>query len=214
MHGKNHAVNDDTSVYVRVADGFAARIEANSFQNLAVEQYGHALALAAKGEYDAARTQISRLLEADPDQLSYSIALGQIELAAGRPANAVEVYRAAETKQTNNLIFDLYFVETLIANKNYAEAKKILKRHLLVRRGDPRLYRLLARTEGESGNNLAAHQALAEFSYYNGNLGEALRQLNLAKKYTGDSFYAQSSVDARIQEIQQILSSQGGKLPN
>lgn len=197
----------------KVANSFAARLEASSAQNLAVETYGYALALAANGEYDAARAKINTLLEADPGQLSYSIALGQIELAAGRPASAVEAYRAAKKKHADDLILDLYFVETLIANKDYAEAKKILKRHLLVRRGDPHLHRLLARTEGESGNNLAAHQELAEFYYYNGNFREALRQLTLAKKYTGDSFYAQSSVDARIEEIQQQIINSGEKLP-
>ena len=71
----------------------------------------------------------------------------------------------------------------------------------------------MARAEGESGNNLAAHQELAEFYYFNGNPREALRQLNLAKKYTGDSFYANSSVDARIEEIQQQLLNAGEKIP-
>lgn len=197
----------------KVANGFAARIETNNFQHLAAEQYGYAIALAGNGEYDTARSKLNQLLLADPDQMSYSIALGEIELAAGRPASAVEVYQAAKKRHPDDLVLDLYFVSTLIANKDYTEAKRILKRHLLVRRGDPRLHRLLARTEGESGNNLGAHQELAEYHFYNGNLREALRQLNLAKKYTGDSFYAQSSVDARIQEIQQILVNSGEKLP-
>ena len=211
MQAKIRALYGGTNP-AKVADSFAARIQSNNFQHLAVEHYGHALALAGNGEYDAARAKINALLEADPDQLSYSIALGEIELAAGQPARAVDVYRAAKTRHPDNLILDLYFVETLLANKSYAEAKQILKRHLLVRRGDPRLHRLLARTEGESGNNLAAHQQLAEFYYYNGNLREALRQLHLAKKYTGDSFYAQSSVDARIEEIQRKLANAGEKL--
>lgn len=212
MQAKIRALYGSTNP-TKVANSFAARLENNSFQNLAVERYGHALALAGNGEYGAARAKISGLLEADPDQLSYSIALGQIELAAGRPANAVEAYRAAQTRHPDNLVLDLYFVEALIASKNYSEAKKILKRQLLTRRGDPRLHRLLARTEGESGNSLAAHQELAEFHYYNGNPREALRQLTLAKKYTGDSFYAQSSVNARIEEIQQQLINSGEKLP-
>lgn len=211
MQAKIRALYGGTNP-AKTADSFAARIQTNSFAHLAVEQYGHALALAGNGEYDAARAKVSALLEADPGQISYAIALGQIELAAGRAASAVKVYRAAQQRHPDNLILDLYFVEALISNKEYAEAKQILKRHLLVRRGDPRLHRLLARTEGESGNNLAAHQELAEFHYYNGDLREALRQLHLAKKYTGDSFYAQSSVDARIEEIQQRLISSGEKL--
>ena len=192
---------------------FAARLEANNFKDLAAERYGHALALMSNGEYDLARSKMLALLEEDSDRLSYMIALGQIETMAGRPDSAVEVYETAQAKYPDNLVLDLYFVDTLIAHERYDEAKKILKRHLLEYRENPRLHWLLARAEGESGNQLSAHQELAEYHYYTGNLYEALRQLTLAKKYTGDSFYAQSSVAARIEEIEQQLLRSGEKLP-
>lgn len=196
-----------------VANAFATRLKEESFANFDAERYGHAYALMAAGDYSAARSKISSLLESAPDQLSYLIAFAEIEAAAGRSDNAVAIYRSAKKKFTDNLVLDLYFIDTLIGSDRYEEAKKILKRHLLSRRGDPRLHRLLARAEGESGNHLAAHQELAEFFYYTGNRREALRQLSLAQKYTGDSFYAQSSVDARIEEIQRELLNAGEKLP-
>ena len=167
----------------------------------------------ANGDYDTARSKLTALLLEDPGRLSYSIALAQTEVAAGQPGNAVAVYERARKQYLDNLVLDLYFVSTLIENEQYAKAKKVLKRHLLARRGEPRLHKYLARAEGESGNLLGAHQELAEFYYFNGNPREALRQLNLAKKYTGESFYAQSSVSARIEEIQQELLNSGEKLP-
>ena len=212
MQAKIRALYGGTNP-AKVANSFAARLEANNFQNFTAERYGHALALMSNGQYDLARNKMFALLEEDPDRLSYLIALGQIETMAGRPDSAVEVYEAAQEKHPDSLVLDLYFVDTLIGHKRYTEAKKILKRHLLVYRENPRLHWLLARAEGESGNHLSAHQELAEYHYYSGNLYEALRQLTLAKKYTGDSFYAQSSVTARIEEIEQQLLRSGEKLP-
>ncbi len=197
----------------RVAQGFAARLKENTYENLYAERYGYALALMADGQYQAARELMNELISQDPERLSYSIALADVETADGRPGNAAKAYQRIRANHPDNLVLDLYFINALIESEQYADAKKILKSHLLSRRGDPRLHKLLARAEGESGNHLAAHQELAEFYYFNGNSAEALRQLGLAKKYTGDSFYAQSSVSARIEEIQQELRIRGEKIP-
>lgn len=212
MQSKIEALYGDTNPD-KVAKSFKANLAANNYRNLAAEQYGYALALMSNGEYPAARHQIEALLKQDPDRLSYLIARAHIETAARRPDDAVALFKAARQIHADDLVLDLYFVEALIGNEQYTEAKEVLKRHLLVRRTDPRLHRLLARAEGESGNNLSAHQQLAEYFYYNGAPREALRQLHLAKKYTGDSFYAQSAVTARIEEIQQEILDTGEKLP-
>ena len=212
MQAKIRALYEGTNL-AKVEAGFASRLAENNFGNFAAERYGHALAMMANGKYTEARSKMTALLQEDPKRVSYMIALAQIEMSAGRRSSAVSVYEAARKIYPNNLVLDLYFIDALIANDQYAEAKKVLKSHLLVRRRDPRLYRLLARAEGEAGNSLQAHQALAEFYYYNGNPREALRQLSLAEKYTGESFYAQSSVEARTEEIQRELLNSGQKLP-
>ena len=212
MQAKIRALYTGTN-FAKVAAGFAARLKENNFETFTAERYGHALALMGNGQYTEASSKMTALLQEDPERLSFMIALAQIELNAGRTSSAVSVYEAAQKIHPDSLVLDLYFVDALITNDQFTEAKRILKRHLLVRRKDPRLYRLLARAEGESGNNLSAHQALAEFFYYNGNSREALRQLSLAEKYTGDSFYAQSSVEARTEEIQRELLNSGQKLP-
>lgn len=196
----------------RVAEGFAASLEEHAYQNLQAEQYGYALALMVDGQYPVAREQMKKLISDNPRALSYAIAMADIEVASGRPEKAAEALDQIRKKYPDNMLLDLYFISALLESEQYTEAKKLLKRHLLSRRGDPRLHRMLARAEGESGNHLAAHQQLAEFYYYAGNPREALRQLGLAKKYVGDSFYAKSSVEARIEEIQQQLLNSGEKI--
>ena len=196
----------------QVARGFSSRLTENTYENLHAERYGYALALMVDGQYQAARELMSELISRNPGVLSYAIAMADIEVSAGRPAAAAEALQRIRNNYPDNLLLDLYFIGALIESEQYTEAKTILKHHLLTRRSDPRLHKLLARAEGESGNLLAAHQELAEFSYHIGNPREALRQLNLAKKYTGDSFYAKSSVEARIAEIQQELLNSGEKL--
>lgn len=197
----------------KVANAFAVRLRENSFGNFEAERYGYALALMANGKYGAARNKLASLIEADPKRLSYLIALAKVDAAAGNAESALSVFEYAKREYPDSMVLDLYFIDALIALDRFDEAKKILKRRLLTQRGDARLHGLLARAEGEAGNSLEAHQQLAEFFYFRGNPREALRQLNLAKKYTGDSYYAQASVDARIEEIQQEMLALGDKLP-
>jgi len=191
---------------------FAANLQENRYEDRDAERYGFALALAANGQYQEGRQQIAQLLRDRPANQTYQLAQAQIEMAAGQFDSAVIGFAKAYQYSPQDRAAGLYYANALVKTQRYDDAKQVLKRALLQRPKEPTLHALLARAEGEAGNQLEAHQALVEHFYLRGNRHEALRQLALAKQYVGDSFYARASVEARTKEIERELSLAGEKL--
>jgi predicted Zn-dependent protease len=191
---------------------FASALEDKQGKNARADHYGYALALMASSQYDRARSQIQDLVKSYPRNLSYRIAEAEIEISAGNHDRAVELYRTAQEEYANLTVFQHYSAAALLKSGRHQEAKQVIRQVMLKSQAEPKLYAMLARAEGELRNPLAAHQALAEYHYQMGNLREALRQLQIARNYAGDSFYASASIDARVTEIERQLRLAGEKI--
>jgi predicted Zn-dependent protease len=133
-------------------------------------------------------------------------------MSAGNHDRALEIYSAARQEYADLTVFQHYIAAALLKSGHHQEAKQVIRQVMLKSKAEPRLYAMLARAEGELKKPLAAHQALAEYHYLMGNPREALRQLQLARTYAGDSFYATASIDARVTEIEQQLRLAGEKV--
>lgn len=187
------------------AQRFASNLEAGKFENQQAERYGYALALSKSNRHQDALTQINKLLNSTPDSSRYQIARANILLFAGQFEQALQQFQTTYDNNSKDWITTLYYASALIKTKQYQQAKNVLKNLIIYDKTEPRSYSLLARAEGELGNSLAAHQALAEYHYLRANLVEAQRQLKLAEKYVGSSEYAKASVEARIVDIQEEM---------
>ncbi|MDH3638345.1 MAG: M48 family metalloprotease, partial [Gammaproteobacteria bacterium] len=194
-----------------VAQTFAANLRDGQFHDEMAERYGLGLALMIIGDYAAARREIGGLVTRDTGRLSYRIAQAEVEMAAGRHQQALIYFEAARELDPENPALNMYYANALLQTGRAAEARSLLRKSIRRDASEPRLHQMLARAEGDDGNALGAHQALAEYHYLRGDSNEALRQLHLAKRYTGDSQYAIASVDARITQIQREMSVRGEK---
>lgn len=174
-------------------------------------RYGHALALLAAGRHEAARTEAQRLLAARPDDPDFLALQGEIALSAGRTREAVEVLGRAHRRHPDNPSLVRYYGEALLRAGRPAEAQRLLGKAVRARPRDPSLQRLLARAATANGDPLSAHRAMAEYYYLNGNTHAAIDQLQIAARLARGNFYHQSSVEARLQEIQNEMARfQGG----
>lgn len=190
---------------------FTANLRDGQSRDEMAERYGLGLALMRMGDYAAARREIGALVERDPRYLGYRIAQAEIEMAAGRYEHALGLFEAARQVHPEDSPLNMYYANALLQTGRAAEAKSVVRKVLRRDPAEPRLYQMLARAEGDEGNPLGAHQALAEYHYLQGDANEALRQLHLARGYTGDSQYAIASVDARIAQIQREMAARGEK---
>ena len=191
---------------------FASALEDKQGSRSNVNHYGYAIALMASSQYDLAREQIRIILSADPQNPNYLIAEAEIEMRAGNHEVALAKYRKAHQAHPNLTVLERYVAAALIQTNHHEEAKQLIREIIRKMEAEPQLYAMLAKAEGELGNNFNAHQALAEYHDSMGNPREALRQLRLARNYAGNNFYANASVDARIEEIEQQLRLSGEKI--
>ena len=180
---------------------FKAALAAGNYRHADAEHYGYALALLANQQSDAARKEVQRLLQQRADYPPYRIARAEIELAAGKPTEALAIYAAALKKAPGDRALERRYAAALLKTGQPDAARELLKRAVRQQPGDPHLHKLLATAAGEAGHKLEAHQSLAEYYYLNGNPKAAIDQLQIAARYAGDNFYAHSSLEARIKEI-------------
>jgi len=165
------------------------------------ERYGLVWALIGARRYDEARQEIGRLLKHRPEFPMYRIAQAETEMAAGKTDAALSIYAAALRSHPSSAALEQRYASALLRAGKAPAARDLLRKMVRQRPGEPGLYRMLATAAGETGSRLEAHQALAEHYYLSGNPEAALEQLNIAKRFAGDSFYIRSSLDARIKEI-------------
>lgn len=168
-------------------------------------RYGMALGLMRSAQHDRARSEIRRLLEAAPDYGPYLVAYGEIEMAAGAYDAALAAFAAGVERNPGYPPLTQLYAEALIKTGHAEQAKPILREQIRANPEESGLYGLYARAAGESGAAFESYQALGEYYYLQGELRTALDQLYTARRHAGDSFYATSSVDARIQEIEEEL---------
>jgi predicted Zn-dependent protease len=167
-----------------------------------VVRYGKAVLLARLGRYDAARREWAELRKTAPERLAYHIGLVQTEIVAHDYRSALDNLLAAEKHHPADPVLALYHADTLLKTGQPQAAQPRLRALLKSDPANPLLYQMLARAEGDAGNMLGMHRNLAEYHHLNGNTSEALRQLRLAKQYTGESYYATAGLEARIAEVE------------
>ncbi len=92
--------------------------------------------------------------------------------------------------------------EALVASGQAAEAVRTLRDHLLVWRGDPRLWQLLSQAHESLGQRADAHRTAAEQYLLLGSPLAALDQLQRAQRAGDTDFYTASMIDARIRDVE------------
>jgi predicted Zn-dependent protease len=92
--------------------------------------------------------------------------------------------------------------EALLAAGQPAEALRVLREHLLVWRGDARLWQLSSQAYFALDQRAEAHRAVAEQYMLLGSPMSALDQLRRGQKAGDSDFYVASTIDARIREIE------------
>ena len=186
---------------------FAANLASKQYEDENAERYGYILALTAAGKYAEAREQADFLLSKYPNNVRYLVARAEVEVHAERYQDAVEWYRRARKLAPSSSTLDIYQANALIKAGFFGEARDLLRQATRREPNQRLLFFMLSQAEEKTGNLLAAYQALAEYYYLQGALAPALRYLEQARKHAGDSFYAQASIDARIQAVRAEIAA-------
>jgi predicted Zn-dependent protease len=188
-----------------IANAFRKNLAQGKYRNLEAEHYGYALALMRVSDFAAARNEAARLVREHPDTPVYHLLRGDIEMKAGQFDQALNFYAEAEKKFPRSELVARSYAAALLKTGHPKKAMEMVKKALDKSPNDPFLQKMLATAAGDAGELFEAHRALATYYYHSGNPGAAIQQLQIAKRYTGGSYYLQAGLDARIKEIQQEL---------
>jgi beta-barrel assembly-enhancing protease len=194
-----------------IARSFKENLAQGKYRNVDAERYGYAIALLRVHQPEAARAEARKLIERQPGNISYRILEAETEMAMEHYTQALGIYANAYAKAPTDPALVQYYSSALLKTDHFRQARDLLKTALQERPESPVLYQMLAQAAGGMGSSYESHKALAEHYYFSGNPTAAIQQLQLAARYTGDNFYLQSSLEARIAAIKEELAVYQGK---
>ncbi len=183
---------------------FERLLQERKYVSQVAVQYGLSYALMRARDVEGAR-RASENLRALRDSSAVLAGLAaEISAASGNMEEAHGIYREALQRfpQVKSLIYA--YADSLYATGAYTQALSFLEAQLQKDSEDYRLHGLQARTFAAVGKRLQQHRAQAEYYFLQGQLGQAVEQLQFAQKESDGNFYEQSAVDARLRELRKL----------
>ncbi len=166
-------------------------------------RYQLALLLMQAEQFDEAARLLDGLLAVRPKVPEFIVTRARIEHRQDKGPQAQERLRQALTEQPANHALNLAYAEQAIRVGHFKQVVRQLKRYLAYAPNEPSLYDLLARAAGATGDQLAAHKYQAEYHFLNGDLDEAILQLEIALKLPDLNFYDSAAIESRLEKLRQ-----------
>lgn len=183
---------------------FRARLDGDTEAPVEAVRYGLALTLLRDRRLEAARGEVERLLEADPDRQLYRLLDADLMLAEGRVAESLTVLRSLYLQYPGNRLITTQYAQALMHERDGERARRaseILRGYLRQHPDDVRMTELYARAADRAGQSVRAAEALAESYYMRGGLHEAIVQLERVTERDDLDYYQRSRISARLNEL-------------
>jgi predicted Zn-dependent protease len=171
-------------------------------------RYGMALALTLGGRAKEAVAPLQKLVDADPDNLAYQLALGDAELYSGERDLALQRYARLEKNLSTNRALALAYTDALLQanDKTSAHQAQEILRPLLARDDeDPQLHTAFGHACDVAGDKVRAGESYAIASYLNGRAEDAYNQLKDLSKRTDLDYYQRKRIEALIEQMTPIV---------
>ncbi len=188
---------------------FATGLDEGRHLNEEAHEYGYALALMRNHEYTKARGIIDKLLKGNPEQIEYVLASTELERLLGHPERGLRTLDTYYTLMPESYPLAVAYIEALTEAGSYDKARQVAARAISLRADNPRLYRLVGRTEELAGNQSESHRMLAEAYVTEGQLLPAIRQLEIAQREADKADFQQlSRIESRLTRLREALKQQ------
>ena len=190
---------------------FETQLREKKYASLVAVRYGLAQAQMRAKDLTAAQQQMESITALKASSPLIAGLAATISASLGNQPAAQTIYREALQRfpQARSLIYG--YAESLYAGRQYDQALVFLESQLQLSASDYKLFGLQAKTYAAQGKRLLQHRAQAEFYLLQGQLGQAIEQLQFAQQASDGNFYEQSAVDARLRELR-VLQVEEDKL--
>lgn len=182
---------------------FTSEIEGDSLHKEA-SRYGLALAYIKAGQPDRAQEALAPLLEMQPEQLEYQLALAEIYTAQRQYEQATGIQQALLKQTPESHPVNMAYADTLMKAGYYLQSEQVLERHSRRRKKDPLVWYQLAEVHGLAGNILGVHEARAEYFILNGIYDAAMVQLRNALKLAEGNYHTTAILQERVRDVREM----------
>lgn len=181
---------------------FSEGMKSGSPESLAAMKYGLAIAFEQSGRPKEANKLLRELAGQYSDRVTLRAALADNELRSGELNEALRIYADAIGLYPGNKVLVRGYADALIQADQAKKSLEVIDRYGRLHSLDAALYKLRANAHQKAGNPADSHIALSEHYYLNGELGAAIHQLELASQRSGDDFYRNSRIEARLKQLE------------
>ena len=188
---------------------FETRLKDRSFAGTeAAVRYGLAQARLRDGNPAAAEREVAELRRLKATSPMVETLAAQLRMKQGDAAGAVKILREAQPRFPQERAIAYSLVESLLDARLPQQAIKVTEDELLSYPADAKMHSLQAKTWAMLGKRLQQHRALAEAYALQGQIPQAVEQLELAQKAGDGNFYEQSQVDSRLRELKKRIADE------
>ena len=180
---------------------FETLVQAGGADTAEADRYGLAIALMGADRHEEASVVLEGLRRDFPDRAAHRAAAAEAYTALGDEARALDLLTASVNRFPGHRALVYGYGLALVRAGHAEDAASLLRRFQREHETDTAVHRLLALAHQRAGRLAASHMALAEFHYRNGDLGSAIRQLDIALEDPAIGDYRAARAAARRQQL-------------
>lgn len=202
----NHYAEDKRLLvtdYERRLDQSRSELEEDAFT------YGLAVAYWENEQYAEAQQTLAKLLEKEPNRISYVTTQAEILIRQNEEGQAIPYLRRHLEINPDNHALTMTLADALTEARAYDEVASLLDAHTHIRPEDHHIWYQLAEIQGQAGNISQVHQARAEYFSLVGDFPSARSQLQYALRLEQDSDSSPTELarlQQKITELEQLMS--------
>lgn len=189
-------------------DYFSQNLAKGTYNNKIATQYGLAISLIALNEFEKASDILKQLETTYPNENLFQLALGQVENSLKKNDEAISRLSQLLKNNPNNYAATLGLSQYLLessSKQNHKQALKLLEEQLRLQPNDLALMQSLTNAHIRLGNKLEANLTGAQARSLEGDVHDAIIQLNQAKRTPNLTSREIAQLDARIEELKLMV---------
>ncbi|WP_047393176.1 M48 family metalloprotease [Chitinibacter sp. ZOR0017] len=193
---------------------FQKTIAEKRYASETAQRYGLAYAYFLARQYEPAWAALQQARDSFAPKRSHPMfeyLAGQIRLAQGQSAEALNVLGAASARYPASKALQYALLDALIDAGQFSRAESELKDQLSMYPSDALFYQRGARLYAKQGKLMQQYQMQGEYYARLKEYNAALEQFNLALRQPEQDFYLQSGIEARVRELESLLQSDSKK---
>lgn len=167
-------------------------------------RYGLAVALIQDSQPEKAIPILNKLLQDNPERITYEVTLGKAEVEAGQADKAFQRLSNALSRNPGNLPIMTELAKVALRANQAGEAALVLRHLTADHPQDAFLWQELADAEGKAGNIVEVHLATAEYDLLMGDPDAAMLQLRQALAKAGDDGPMRDIIQQRMEDARKL----------